>query len=65
LMVIIIPLKGDPIKLPNVICCHEVDDGIMWKRTKHRIKNATVAPSRMLMLQKTIMVKTYEYIFVF
>jgi Cu2+-containing amine oxidase len=28
-MVVIIPQKGDPIKLPNVVCCHEVDDGIM------------------------------------
>ena len=25
--------SGDPLKLPNVVCCHEQDDGILWKHT--------------------------------
>ncbi|WDK14572.1 copper amine oxidase [Colletotrichum graminicola] len=34
---------GEPLKMPNVICCHEVDDGILWKHTNFRTGNAVVA----------------------
>lgn len=56
---------GDPIKLPNVICCHEQDDGILWKHTNHRTGNAVVTRSRVLVLQTIITVSNYEYIFAF
>lgn len=55
----------DPLKLPNVICCHEIDDGILWKHTNHRTGNAAVARSRVLILQTIITVGNYEYIFAF
>ncbi|EKG20927.1 Copper amine oxidase [Macrophomina phaseolina MS6] len=56
---------GDPIKLPHVICCHEIDDGILWKHTNPRTGNAVVTRSRVLVLQTIITVSNYEYIFLF
>jgi len=56
---------GDPLKLPNVICCHEVDDGILWKHTNFRTGNAVVTRSRVLILQTIITVGNYEYLFAF
>ncbi|KAK6381556.1 hypothetical protein LTS17_004614 [Exophiala oligosperma] len=56
---------GDPIKIPNAVCCHEVDDGILWKHTNFRTGHAVVTRSRMLVLQTIITVSNYEYIFAF
>ena len=52
-------------KLPNVVCCHEQDDGILWKHTNFRTGHAVVARSRVLVLQTIITVSNYEYIFAF
>ena len=57
--------KGEPLKLPNVVCCHEQDDGILWKHTNFRTGNAVVTRSRILVLQTIITVTNYEYIFAF
>ncbi|KAJ9625187.1 hypothetical protein H2204_010574 [Knufia peltigerae] len=57
--------SGKPLKLPNVICCHEQDDGILWKHTNFRTQNAVVTRSRILVLQTIITVSNYEYIFAF
>lgn len=57
--------EGKPLKLPNVICCHEQDDGILWKHTNFRTQNAVVARARILVLQTVITVSNYEYIFAF
>ncbi|KAK4185953.1 copper amine oxidase [Podospora australis] len=57
--------SGDPIKMPNVICCHEIDDGILWKHTNPRTNNAAVTRSRVLVLQTIITASNYEYIFLF
>ncbi|KAF2727213.1 copper amine oxidase [Polyplosphaeria fusca] len=54
---------GDALKLPNVVCCHEQDDGILWKHTNFRTGNAAVARSRLLVLQTIITVSNYEYVF--
>jgi len=56
---------GLPVKLPNAVCCHEVDDGILWKHTNFRTGNAVVTRSRVLILQTIITVSNYEYIFAF
>jgi len=56
---------GTPLKMPNVICCHEIDDGILWKHTNTRTGNAAVTRSRLLVLQTIITVSNYEYIFLF
>lgn len=55
--------SGTPLKMPNVICCHEVDDGILWKHTNFRTGNAVVTRSRVLVLQTIVTVSNYEYIF--
>ena len=57
--------SGAPMKLPNVVCCHEQDDGILWKHTNFRTGNAAVTRSRILVLQTIITVSNYEYIFAF
>ncbi|KAK2043952.1 copper amine oxidase [Colletotrichum somersetense] len=56
---------GEPLKMPNVICCHEIDDGILWKHTNFRTGNAVVTRSRVLVLQTIITVSNYDYIFLF
>lgn len=56
---------GEPLRMPNVVCCHEVDDGILWKHTNFRTGNAVVTRSRVLVLQTIITVSNYEYIFLF
>lgn len=56
---------GTPIQIPNAVCCHEVDDGILWKHTDFRTNNAVVTRSRVLILQTIITVSNYEYIFAF
>jgi primary-amine oxidase len=57
--------SGEPLKLANVVCCHEQDDGILWKHTNPRTQNAVVTRSRILVLQTIITVSNYEYIFAF
>ncbi|KAK1965012.1 copper amine oxidase [Colletotrichum sublineola] len=57
--------SGEPLKMPNVVCCHEIDDGILWKHTNFRTGNAVVTRSRVLVLQTIITVSNYEYIFLF
>ncbi|CAH0023275.1 unnamed protein product [Clonostachys rhizophaga] len=54
---------GTAVEKPNAICIHEVDQGIQWKHTNHRTKNATVVRKRQLVLQQIITVANYEYIF--
>ncbi|EXK24379.1 primary-amine oxidase [Fusarium oxysporum f. sp. melonis 26406] len=54
---------GSAVLKPNSICIHEVDQGIQWKHTNHRTKNATVVRKRQLVLQQIITVANYEYIF--
>jgi primary-amine oxidase len=56
---------GRPLCLPNVVCCHEIDDGILWKHTNFRTGNAVLTRSRVLVLQTIITVSNYEYIFAF
>ncbi|KAL7926009.1 copper amine oxidase [Trichoderma austrokoningii] len=57
--------SGEPLRMPNVVCCHEQDDGILWKHTNFRTKQAVVTRSRVLVLQTIITVSNYEYIFAF
>ncbi|KAH6629136.1 copper amine oxidase [Boeremia exigua] len=57
--------SGLPLRLPNVVCVHEQDDGILWKHTNFRTGHAVVTRSRVLVLQTIITVSNYEYIFAF
>lgn len=55
--------QGNPVECPNVICMHEVDNGIGWKHTNRRTNRAAVVRQRNLVLQTILTVGNYEYIF--
>ena len=48
-----------------MVCCHEEDDGILWKHTNFRTQSPVVTRSRILVLQTIVTVSNYEYIFAF
>ncbi|AEO67942.1 uncharacterized protein THITE_2117123 [Thermothielavioides terrestris NRRL 8126] len=56
---------GKPVDMPNVICIHEQDAGILWKHTNYRTNRAVVVRNRELVLQTILTVSNYEYILSF
>ncbi|KAH6623646.1 copper amine oxidase [Chaetomium tenue] len=56
---------GKPVNMPNVICVHEQDAGILWKHTNYRTNRAVVVRNRELVLQTILTVSNYEYILSF
>ncbi|KAJ2899929.1 putative copper amine oxidase 1 protein [Zalerion maritima] len=54
--------NGLPQEMPNVICIHEVDNGIGWKHTNYRTNRAVVTRDRQLVVQQILTVSNYEYI---
>lgn len=56
---------GEPVIMPNVVCMHEVDDGIGWKHTNFRNGQSSVVRDRQLVIQCTATVANYEYILAF
>ncbi|KAK1613491.1 copper amine oxidase [Colletotrichum phormii] len=56
---------GDPVVMPNVVCMHEIDDGIGWKHTHFRSMKSSVVRDRKLVIQCTSTVANYEYILAF
>ncbi|KAL5361639.1 copper amine oxidase [Aspergillus floccosus] len=57
--------KGNPVLLKNVICMHEVDNGLQYKHTNYRTGAAAVSRNRQLHIQMICTVANYEYIFIF
>ncbi|GIZ44392.1 hypothetical protein CKM354_000759000 [Cercospora kikuchii] len=57
--------NGEPVRVPNVVCMHEVDQGIGWKHTNVRNGCSTVVRDRQLVIQCTATVANYEYILAF
>ncbi|RSH84095.1 hypothetical protein EHS25_005340 [Saitozyma podzolica] len=55
--------KGEGRVMKNVICCHEQDNGILWKHTNTPTGRAAVVRQRLLILQTIITVGNYDYIF--
>ncbi|PYI33369.1 amine oxidase catalytic domain-containing protein [Aspergillus indologenus CBS 114.80] len=56
---------GEPVELKNLICVHEVDEGIGWKHTNVRNGQASMVRNRTLVIQCTATVINYEYILAF
>jgi primary-amine oxidase len=56
---------GEPVVMPNVVCMHEIDDGIGWKHTNFRNGQSSVVRDRRLVIQCTATVANYEYILAF
>jgi primary-amine oxidase len=54
--------RGREFTIPNAICIHEEDYGILWKHTDRRLPNAPeVRRSRRLVLSSISTVENYEY----
>jgi primary-amine oxidase len=54
--------RGKALKIPNAICIHEEDYGILWKHTDRRIPDCPeVRRSRRLVVSSVSTVENYEY----
>jgi primary-amine oxidase len=54
--------RGEPVTIPNAICIHEEDFGILWKHTDRRLPDAPeVRRSRRLVVSSISTVENYEY----
>lgn len=49
--------------MKNIICMHEVDDGILWKHTNYRNDKARCIRNRKLVVQTIATVGNYEYMY--
>jgi primary-amine oxidase len=52
---------GEPYVIPNAICIHEEDDGVLWKHVDH-VEGAEVRRSRRLVVSVHVTVANYEYL---
>ena len=52
---------GEPTTIPNAVCLHEEDFGILWKHTDWRTGQAEVRRSRRLVVSFIATVGNYEY----
>ena len=52
---------GEPVTIPNAICLHEEDDGILWKHFDFRTTNVEVRRGRRLVISSIVTVGNYEY----
>ena len=53
--------RGDVLKMPNVVCMHEEDFGILWKHVDWRSNHTEVRRSRRLVVSFISTVGNYEY----
>ncbi len=53
--------RGEPVTIPNAICLHEEDFGILWKHTDWRTGQAEVRRSRRLVISFIATAGNYEY----
>jgi primary-amine oxidase len=53
--------QGDVLKMPNVVCMHEEDVGILWKHVDWRNNQTEVRRSRRLVVSFIATVGNYEY----
>ena len=53
--------KGGAVTIPNAVCMHEEDYGILWKHTDWRNGNVEVRRSRRLVISSIATVGNYEY----
>lgn len=52
---------GEPVVVPNAICLHEEDDGLLWKHTDFRTGQVEVRRGRRLVVSSIVTVGNYEY----
>ncbi|KAK5046204.1 hypothetical protein LTR84_008661 [Exophiala bonariae] len=54
--------RGRAVEVPNAMCIHEQDHGILWKHTNYRTRRGVVVRNRELVVQTILTVANYEYI---
>ncbi|KAK6464070.1 copper-containing amine oxidase [Scheffersomyces coipomensis] len=54
--------NGEPYVIPNTICMHEQDNGLLYKHVNYRTNNAVLARKREFVVQTIATVANYEYI---
>ena len=52
---------GEPVTIPNAICIHEEDNGVLWKHVDHKL-GAQVRRARRLVISFHVTVANYEYL---
>ena len=52
---------GSAVTIPQAICMHEEDDGILWKHTDFRTGTVEVRRGRRLVISSIVTVGNYEY----
>jgi primary-amine oxidase len=52
---------GNPLTIPNAVCLHEEDYGLLWKHTDFRTEKTEVRRSRRLVVSFIATVGNYEY----
>jgi primary-amine oxidase len=52
---------GRPVTIPNAICVHEEDAGLLWKHTDFRTGHVEVRRGRRLVISSIITVGNYDY----
>ena len=57
----IVSPSGEPIVIPNAICLHEEDNGLLWKHTDFRTGDVQVRRARRLVISSIVTVGNYEY----
>ncbi|GAM88172.1 hypothetical protein ANO11243_062030 [Dothideomycetidae sp. 11243] len=55
--------KGDAAVIPNAVCIHEEDDGLLYKHTDYRDGTIASARGRRLVISQIITASNYEYCF--
>jgi primary-amine oxidase len=53
--------RGEPVTIPNAICIHEEDNGVLWKHVDHKW-GAEVRRARRLVISSHVTVANYEYL---
>lgn len=53
---------GEPKVIPNTVCLHEQDAGILYKHMNYRTEHAVIARKREFVVQTIATVANYEYI---
>jgi primary-amine oxidase len=52
---------GDPVTIPNAICMHEEDDGVLWRHIEWRTGEGEVRRSRRLVISSFSAIGNYDY----
>lgn len=52
---------GSPVTIPNAICLHEEDYGVLWKHTDFRTGDVQVRRARRLVISSFVTVGNYDY----